>query len=313
MKLISIVIPIFNEEGNIQELYKRLTAAINQLKKYSFEVIFVNDGSSDNTEKLIAEICKQDKRFTGICFSRNFGHQIALTAGIDYSKGDAVISMDGDLQHPPELIGKLIELWEEGNDIVFTVRQETEKTSLFKKLTARMFYFLINKLTNTEINHNAADFRLMSRRSVDALKSLRERFRFIRGMVSWIGFPQTSVSFTVEERFSGKSKYTFKKMVKFAFDGITSFSSFPLRLAFYIGIIMSIISIFIFLFYVVLMYYEHNTVPGWASLMSIMLFFCSVILIILGIIGEYIARIYEEIKERPLYLIKEIYNKDRKK
>lgn len=306
-KEISIVIPLLNEEGNINILYQSILSAVEKMNK-NFEIIFVDDGSKDNSFKIISDICDKNSNVLGISLSRNFGHQIAITAGIEHASGNAVITMDADLQHPAEIIPLLYEKYKEGYDIVNTIREETADEGAFKKITSKGFYALINKLSDTRIEPASADFRLMSRKAVTAFLQIKEKDRFTRGLVSWMGFKQTHVAYTAPERFSGKSKYSVKKMFRFASDGITSFSSKPLRISFYAGLVVSLIGLF-YATYAVVEFFRGKTIPGWTSLMVTVLIIGGIQLISIGIIGEYIARVFNEAKNRPLYFVKEYYSK----
>lgn len=306
-KQISIVIPLLNEEGNLLNLYQSLIVILEKMNK-SFEIIFIDDGSRDNSFQIISNICDKDNRVLGISLSRNFGHQIALAAGIEHSSGEAVITMDADLQHPADIIPVLYKKHEEGYDIVNTIREATADEGTFKKITSKSFYALINNLSDTRIEPAAADFRLMSRKAVNAFLQIKEKDRFTRGLVSWMGFRQTHISYAAPERFSGQSKYSVKKMFRFAGDGITSFSSKPLRISFYAGLIVSFIGL-IYSSYAVIEFFRGKTIPGWTSLLVTVLIIGGIQLISIGIIGEYIARIFNEAKNRPLYFVKEYYSK----
>lgn len=300
----SVVVPVYNEELVVIESYKRLKAVMDTTGE-GYELIFVNDGSRDKTEEIIGGLCDQDSRVKLISFSRNFGHQTAITAGMDLSCGQAVVVIDADLQDPPEVILEMIEKWKEGYDVVYGQRISREGETAFKKLTAKLFYRLLKSLTNVDIPVDTGDFRLIDRKVCDVLSSLTEKNRYVRGLVSWVGFRQTAVRFHRQERFAGETKYPFRKMLKFAIDGITTFSYKPLRLATYLGFIVSFFS-FIYLMVVIwLKLFAHQTVSGWASTLSISLIFNGVVLMMLGIIGEYIGRIYDESKNRPLYVIRE--------
>lgn len=301
-KLISIVIPIFNEEQNIPTLYKELK---NVLKKYNYEIIFVDDGSSDSSEKVVKKIREKDTRIKLICLSRNFGHQIAITCGLDYSNGEATIIMDADLQDPPSIIPKMIEKWQEGFDVVYGRRVTRDSDSYFKKTTANFFYKIFYILSGTKIPQNAGDYRLISKKVILILRTTREYQRFLRGMISWIGFKQTGIEYIRGERYSGESKYTTMKMIKLALDAIFSFSYFPLRIASALGI-MTAFGAIILIFYTIYIQSIGQTVKGWSSTIVIMLFLGSIQLISIGIIGEYMGRIYEEVKKRPLYIIKAV-------
>ena len=302
-KLLSIVIPAFNEEQNVIALYHELIPILKETA-FAYEIIFVDDGSKDHTFVEIKKIAEKDTCVSGISLSRNFGHQVALMAGLQESKGDLVIMMDADLQHPPETILALLQEYEKGYDIVNTKRIDTNKTGITKKSTSKIFYILINKLADVKIETAAADFRLMTRKAVDAFLQLEERDRFTRGLISWMGFKQTIIEYKASERFSGKSKYTFKKMFRFAMDGITSFSAKPLRISFYFGLIVFIIGL-VYSSYALIKYILHETVPGWTSMLISILIIGGIQLLSIGIIGEYIARIFNESKRRPLYFIKD--------
>jgi glycosyltransferase involved in cell wall biosynthesis len=302
--LYSAIIPVYNEAEVVPALYWRLTRIMEGLGEL-YEIIFVDDGSRDDSPALLRELWEKDTRVKFLSLSRNFGHQIAITAGLDHSSGQAVIVMDADLQDPPELIPQLIEQWRKGFDLVFAVRQQRRGDGLFKRATAALFYRIFRYLSATDIPMDAGDFRLMSRRAVEALKVIRERNRFIRGLAGWIGFPQTSVPFVRDVRQAGETKYSLKTMVRFAFNGIISFSLVPLQLAGYFGFVVSATS-FVYLAYAVwLKLFTDRVVLEWTSVMVAMLFLGGVQLISLGIIGEYFGRIYEEVKQRPLYIIGE--------
>jgi dolichol-phosphate mannosyltransferase len=297
-----VVIPIYNEGEVLPTLYQRLTQVLEQVGE-PYEVIFVNDGSTDGSAKLLSDLRVRDPRVKVVSFSRNFGHQIAITAGLDYSSGAAVIVMDGDLQDPPEVIPQLIAQWRAGFEIVFAVRASRNAESLFKRLTASVFYRILRRLTTTEIPVDAGDFRLMSRMAVDALKPIRERNRFVRGLVGWIGFRHTSISYARDTRYAGVTKYPLTKMIRFALNGVFSFSFLPLQLATYFGLTVSIASFAYLVYAVWLKLFTARVVQGWASVIVAVLFMGGVQLLSLGIIGEYIGRIYEEVKQRPLYLV----------
>lgn len=302
MPLLSVVLPVFNEEATLPEFYHRLTQGMAG-KPESYEIVWVNDGSTDRSYALLCDLAAQDNRVRVVNFSRNFGHQIAITAGLDYSQGQAVIVMDADLQDPPEVIPALIEKWQEGYDIVYAVRAERTGEGIVKRGTAALFYRLLRSLAKIDIPSDAGDFRLMSRRAVNALQSLRERHRFVRGLSSWIGFRQTAVPFVREARYAGETKYPLAKMVKLAFDGIAAFSFLPLRLATYLGFSAALVSFCYMVYAIGQKMFTDTPLLGWASLMVAVLFVGGVQLITLGIMGEYIGRIYEEIKQRPLYIV----------
>lgn len=303
IELISIVVPGYNEETNIRALYKELIPILQPLG-IAFEIFFVDDGSRDHTFEVIKSIASEDKRVKGLSLSRNFGHQVALTAGLQYVKGDVVIMMDADLQHPPAVIPSLIEEYQKGFDIVNTRRIDSKDVGLMKKTTSKGFYKLINVMSDVYIEPSSSDFRLMSRRAVDAFLQFEEKSRFTRGLVSWMGFRQTIIEYNAIERFSGKSKYTFRKMFRFAMDGITSFSSKPLRISFYSGLIVFFIGM-IYAIYAVVEYFCGKTTQGWASMLITILMLGGFQLLSIGIVGEYIARIFNESKARPLYFIKD--------
>ncbi len=300
----SVVIPIYNEQENILELYRRLSETLKSLTD-KYEVIFVNDGSSDNSLKMIKELSVRDSKIKYLKFSRNFGHQIAISAGMDYANGEAIIIMDSDLQDPPELIPKLVEEWNKGFDVVYAVRRKREGETFIKKFTASLFYRLFSKLANINMPLDTGDFRLIDRKVLESLKSIREKHRFMRGLVSWVGYNQTGVLYDREKRSAGKTKYPFFKMLKFSIDGITSFSLIPLRIATILGFIISSISFLLAIYFLLIKLFTNKMVQGWLTLADSILFLSGVQLIIFGIIGEYIGRIYEEVKGRPLYIVSE--------
>ncbi|MDO8427112.1 MAG: glycosyltransferase family 2 protein [Deltaproteobacteria bacterium] len=300
----SIVVPVFNEGSVIDELLRRLLKVMDTFKE-PFEVIFVDDGSSDDTFKKIAEWAGKREEVRALKFSRNFGHQIAITAGIDSASGEAVIVMDGDLQHPPELIPEMIGEWRKGYNIINTIRQETEGIPLKKKLFSKAFYKLINLDSEVLIQPDAADFRLMDRASCEAFKALREQDRFVRGLTSWIGFKQTNIPYRADARHSGQSKYSFSKMLRFAINGITSFTTLPLKAVGVFGLIVAAIS-FIYAAYALYVRLVLDiAVEGWTSLLMGVLFLGGVQLISIGVLGAYIARIFRQVKNRPLYIVQE--------
>jgi dolichol-phosphate mannosyltransferase len=300
--VLSVVLPIFNEEETIPELYRRLTDVLES-EGEPYEIVFVNDGSVDRSYRLLCDVARRDGRVKIVNFARNFGHQIAITAGLDHSRGQAVVVMDADLQDPPEALPALITKWREGYDVVYAVRVERQGEGRVKRGTAALFYRLLRSLTKMDIPADTGDFRLMSRRAVDALGGLRERHRFVRGLSIWIGFRQTAVPFVREARYAGETKDPLRKMVKFAFDGITSFSFAPLQLATYMGFGAAAVSFCYILYAIVLKALTDRSVAGWTSLIVSVLFIGGVQLITLGIIGEYIGRIYDEVKQRPLYIV----------
>ena len=301
---ISVIIPCYNEEGNIQHIYAEI---VRQLSKYpSYELLFIDDGSTDLTLEKIKEIGTQNPAVVRyISLSRNFGHQNALKAGLDFAKGDCVISMDGDLQHPPEMLDMLISKWLEGYEVVYTIRKEDLKLSFFKKSTSKLFYKIINYLSDYEIKNGAADFRLLDRKVVDVLKNLPENFLFFRGLVSWVGFKQAEVLYVPNARYSGDTKYSLKKMVHFASTGVTSFSVKPLKLSIVIGIFIASLA-FMYAFYAIWIYFfTDRAIQGWASVIFSVLFIGGIQLIMIGIIGEYLGKLFLENKRRPNYIIRE--------
>jgi len=298
---ISIVIPAYNEEDNIIPLYQSISEI---LTNNDFECIFVDDGSTDNTFEHIKKLSDENANVRGISFSRNFGHQIALLAGLKEAKNDLVIMLDSDGQHPPQIIPELINKYNEGYDIVNTKRLSTEDNNIFKNISSKLYYRMLNVLTDVPIEASSSDFRLMSRKAVDAFLKLEEKDRFTRGLVSWIGFKQAVVSYKAPKRKHGKSKYTFRKMLRLAWDGITSFSSKPLKLSMYIGIFSLIFGI-LYSFYALFAHFAGNTIQGWTSTIIIILLLGGFQLLSIGIIGEYLSRIFNEAKNRPHYFIKD--------
>jgi dolichol-phosphate mannosyltransferase len=300
----SIVAPIFNELENIPELYPRLREVMEQTGE-SWELILVDDGSTDGSTDVIRKLSQNDPRVRPVIFARNFGHQIAVTAGLDYSRGDAVVIIDADLQDPPEVILDLIKKWREGYEVVYAVREERAGESWFKKTTASIFYRLIYRITDVNIPLDTGDFRLMDKKVIDVMRQMREKHRFLRGMSSWVGFKQVGVSYKRKPRFAGETKYPLKKMIKLALNAVTSFSYFPLQLATYIGFIAAGLSVLAIPVVAVLRLTTGTTLEGQATTLIIVLFLGGVQLISLGIIGEYIGRIYDEAKGRPLYVVAE--------
>ncbi len=313
MKKISIVVPMYYEEEVAKECYSRLKGILEKIENYNYEIIFINDGSKDKTLPILMEIAEKDKNVKVISFARNFGHQCAVTAGLQYVTGDAIVIIDADLQDPPELIPDMLKLWEDGNDVIYGKRKSREGESKFKLLTASMFYKTLNALSDVEIPKDTGDFRLVDRKVVDVINSLPEHNKFLRGLFSWVGFKQTPFEYERKERFAGKTKYPLKKMLKLAQDGIFSFSTKPLRIVGTMGIISIAISIII-LIYAILSYIFNwnNLTAGWTSLMVTMTFLSGMILISLWMIGEYIGRIYDETKRRPQYIIEKTINIDEK-
>jgi len=301
----SIIAPCFNEEGVLHELHRRISQVMDQTGE-PWELVLVNDGSHDRTPEVMRELHASDPRIKVVDFARNFGHQIAVTAGLDYAQGDAVVIIDADLQDPPEVILQMIARWKEGYEVVYAVRTARKGESWFKEFTAKLFYRLIYRITDVDIPLDTGDFRLMDRKVVEAMKQMKERHRFIRGMTSWIGFRQAGVEYERQERFAGETHYPFRKMLKFALDAITGFSYAPLQLATYLGFTiagLSAISALVVIYARLFM----GDVPfkGQATTLVTVLFLGGVQLITLGIIGEYLGRIYDEVKARPLYLVRE--------
>ncbi len=308
--MLSIVVPMYNEQANVAPLLERIVAVVERLPaRPSYEIVLVNDGSSDATADAIREQLQRRPHLVFVNLSRNFGHQLAATAGIELAGGGAVVLMDGDLQDPPELIEAFVEKWRAGFDVVYAVRRSRKGESPFKLVTAGFFYRIIKQLTKVSIPVDTGDFRLMSRRVVESLRRLPERHRFLRGMVSWVGFSQVGVEYDRDVRLSGKTKYPLPKMIRFAIDGITSFSDIPLRFASYFGFAVSALA-FVYALIVVVDklfgVYPPAYTPGWASTIVAVAFLGGVQLISLGILGEYLGRIYDEVKGRPLYLISDI-------
>lgn len=301
---ISVVAPVYNEEGCLSEFYRRTRAVMDPLK-IDVEWIFVNDGSSDRSADILETLRRQDPRVKVLTFSRNFGHQPAIKAGIDHADGDAVVMIDADLQDPPEAIPEMIEKWKEGYDVVYAVRKERKGESFFKKSSAALYYRLMKHLTRIDMPLDAGDFRLISRPVANALKQITEKRPFLRGLVSWLGFRQTGIFIRREARFAGRTKYSLFKMLQFAWSGITHFSFFPLHLATWIGFVTLTICFAAILHTLYITLVLKISIQGWASLMVAILFLGSVQLITLGILGSYLARNYDESRNRPLYLIRE--------
>lgn len=300
---LSVVVPAFNEEANVETMHRRLVAALDDVVE-SLEILFIDDGSSDATWSRVRDLAASDRRVRGIRFARNFGHQAALTAGVDAANGRAVVIIDGDLQDPPEVIPEMVARWREGFEVVYGQREEREGETWFKLATAALFYRILRGITNVDIPVDTGDFRLMGPRAVSAFRALPERNRFIRGLVSWIGFPQTAVRYRRQARSQGATKFPVRKMLRFALDGITSFSYFPLRLATWTGFA---VSIFAFLYILVVLVLKAVGISwlGYTSLMASILFLGGVQLLMIGIMGEYLGRIFDEVKRRPLYLVGE--------
>lgn len=300
----SLVVPIFDEEECLPELVARLRSVMDRLDAPA-EALLVDDGSRDKSYELILEACHGDPRFRAIQLSRNFGHQMAITAGIDFASGEAVVVMDADLQDPPEVVLEMAARWREGYEVIHAVRDRRDGESAFKTISASWFYRLLARLGDVEVPANAGDFRLVDRKALDGFRMMRERNRYVRGMFGWIGFRQCTVTYTRSPRFAGSSGYPLRKMMKFAFDGIISFSSVPLRMALRFGFILSAVSIAAALGAVVLKLSGAFEVPGWTSMIFAITFLGGVQLLTIGVMGEYVSRIHDEVRGRPLYLVRE--------
>lgn len=302
--MLSILIPVFNEQENLQSIYDRLLAVVNDLK-IEYEFLFINDGSTDNSLALIKNLQAQNAQVKYISFSRNFGHQIAISAGIDHCQGTQAVFIDADLQDPPELIGDLINKMNEGYNVVYAQRANRKGESYFKKTTAKLFYKLLNKLTKINIPVDTGDFRIIDDKILAHLRKMPEKHKFLRGQIAWMGFKQSFVTYDREARIKGETGYTFRKMARLAIDGITSFSNWPLRLATLSGFAFSIIGFFLIIYTLYSRYIIKDFVPGWASQMITIIFIGGIQLIGIGIIGEYISRMNDNIRNRPLYIIEE--------
>ncbi|MDR1665306.1 MAG: glycosyltransferase family 2 protein [Clostridiales bacterium] len=300
----SVVIPAYNEQEVIAETYRRLTSVMRGMGE-TYELVFVNDGSRDETAKIIAGFCESDSSVRLLNFTRNFGHMPALTAGMDYAQGAAVFVIDADLQDPPEVFPQMAALWKQGYDVVYGKRKRRRGETVFKRWSAKIFYRLINALTTVELPVDTGEFRLIDRKVCDAVNQLHEKNRYIRGLVSWVGFKQVAVEYVREERFAGETKYPLKKMLAFAMDALTSFSYKPLKLATTLGFFISLLSFVYMLFILFQRLFTDTTITGWASTVGLILFTQGIVLMILGLMGEYIGRIYDEIKNRPVYILRE--------
>jgi len=299
---LSIVVPLFNEEESLPELYTRLSAVLSSLG-LACEIILVDDGSTDHSLEIIEALAAKDPRVKLLSFSRNFGHMAALSAGLDYAGGDAVITLDADLQHPPEQIPEMLKKWKEGAEIVNAIRRETQGAGAVKNITAHFFYWLIGKIGKINLPEGSADYRLLDRKVVEALKGIQERSRFLRGIISWVGFKQASVVFEAPPRFAGRTKYSFGKMFAFALDGITSFSAFPLKLSAYLGLCIAGLSFVYIIYAIYIRLFTNQAIEGWTSMLVVVLFIGGVQLIFLGVLGEYLGRVFDETKGRPLYIV----------
>jgi len=305
-----VVIPVYNEEQTLPELHKRLVSFFDGMVAIGprYEVVFVEDGSRDRSREYLLELAERDPRYRVVLLSRNFGHQMAITAGMDHAEGDAVVIMDADLQDPPEVVAEMYETHCQGFDVVYGVRRRRLGETWFKKVTAALFYRFMRLSTGVDIPADAGDFRLLGRPVVLTMRALRERHRFVRGLVAWVGFRQTAVRYDREARFAGTTKYPFTKMLRFAIDGITSFSTFPLRLATWLGVLAGLVAVGTGVWAFVVKFFASGIVPGWTTIMILVAFAASAQLLVMGVLGEYIGRIYEEIKRRPLYVVDRIVN-----
>ncbi len=303
---ISIVIPTFNEEGNIEILHQKITEVFEQIAHSNFEVIYVNDGSTDSSLEKIKQLIQSDLKVKFISFSRNFGHQNALKAGLDHAEGDAVISMDADLQHPPLLIPEMIRLWKEGNEVVYSIRKDGKELSFFKKMTSKLFYKIVNYLSDTKLEEGTADFRLLDKKVVNALSNYNESNLFYRGIIPTLGFKQIGIPYQPQERFSGTTKYSFSKMLKFALTGITSSSAKPLYFSIYLGLFFAVIAFLYGVYAIYISIFTDDAVLGWTSLIASILFIGGLQLIMMGIVGVYLGKLFTQSKNRPNYIIDEI-------
>jgi glycosyltransferase involved in cell wall biosynthesis len=302
---VSVVIPCYNEEGTLRETHRRVRQAFSRVGAYELEIVYVDDGSADGTPGLLRELQADDPHVRVVYLARNFGHQFAVTAGLAHARGDAVAIMDADLQDPPEVIGEMLERWREGFEVVYGVRVDREGETRFKLWTASLFYRIINRLSDTDIPLDTGDFRLLDRKVVDAIARMPERDRFLRGMVSWAGYRQVGVPYRRAARFAGETKYPLVKMVRFALDGIISFSVKPLRLSTVLGFLSAGLALVAIVYALGMRLFSRNWVTGWTALIIAILFLGGIQLISLGIIGEYVGRLYGEAKRRPLYLVRE--------
>lgn len=312
MKKISVVIPMYYEEQVAEECYERVSKVLYDLRdNYDYEILFINDGSKDNTLSILENIAKEDSKIKVISFSRNFGHQAAVTAGLKFVTGDCVVIIDADLQDPPELIPDMVKEWEKGYDVIYGKRKKRDGESVFKLFTAKAFYQTLNKLSDIEIPKDTGDFRLADRKVIDVINSLPEHNKFLRGLFSWTGFKQEPLEYERKERFAGTTKYPLKKMLKLATDGILSFSIKPLKLVGGLGILSVVISIIILIYAILSFAFKWNNItPGWTSIMCTLTFMGGIILISLWMMGEYIGRIYDEVRGRPQYVIEKTINID---
>lgn len=304
-KLVSFVLPVHNEADNLEELERRL-AAVMGASEYSSEVILVDDGSSDASLEIMRAIRSRDARFKLVSLSRNFGHQAAITAGLDLAAGDAIVVMDSDLQHPPEAVPAMVSRWEEGFEVVNAMRSDRSGETRFKRLSARGFYWVLCRLAQIEMSPNVGDFRLVDRRALNAFNSMRESTRYLRGMFSWVGFRQTTVPYEYRDRHAGKSKYTLRRMLALGTNGIVSFSHVPLEVALHLGFLVAFLSFMAGIGDLIATLFSVDTVPGWLSIAIMVSFLGGMQLLILGVLGTYMGRMYDEVKRRPLYIVREV-------
>ena len=311
MKKISVVIPMYYEEEVARKCYEKMTEVLTKIENYEYEIICINDGSKDKTLQILEEIAEQDKNVKVISFARNFGHQCAVTAGLKCVTGDAIVIIDADLQDPPELIPEMLKLWEDGYEVIYGKRKVRKGESAFKLFTAKMFYKTLNALSDVEIPKDTGDFRLVDRKVVDTINSMPEHNKFLRGLFSWVGYKQKAFEYERKERFAGETKYPLKKMLKLASDGIIGFSTKPLKLVGYLGMISIVISILVLIYSLISYIFNlNNLTAGWTSLMVAITLFSGVQLLSIWIISEYIARIYDESKQRPQYIVDKKINMD---
>jgi dolichol-phosphate mannosyltransferase len=302
--LVSVVSPVYQEEASLQEFHRRLAAALDGMDAFDFEIVFVNDGSTDRSLELLREIVTVDPRVRVVDLSRNFGHQVALSAGVDHARGAAVVVIDSDLQDPPEVIPEMIERWREGFKVVYGVRSSRSGETRFKLLTSRLYYGLIDRISEVPLPRQAGDFRLLDRAVVDVLARMPERNRYVRGMVAWVGFPQSAVEYERDPRYAGETKYTLRRMVRLGLDGVTSFSERPLRLATQLGLVVTVLAFALGAWVIVATVADlGGDGRGWPSLMAVVLFLGGVQLLCIGVLGEYLGRVYRETKARPLYVV----------
>lgn len=309
MKKVTIIIPAYNEEESLPYLYERLVKLMENNKNYDFEILFVNDGSKDRTLEIIKEYRKKDNRISYVDFSRNFGKETAMIAGMDYATGDCIIFMDADLQDPPELIPELLKWWEEGYDDVYAKRKSRKGETWLKKFTSKMYYKVLQSLTNVEIQKDTGDFRLLDRRCVNALKKMRESQRCSKSMFSWIGYKKKEVLYDRDPRIAGKTKWNYKKLIDLAIDGITSFTTSPLRISTYLAIPTFIVLFGYFIYVIIKAIMTHTAIQAFQAIILLILFFSAIQILLFGIIGEYLGRIFNETKNRPLYFINEYNDK----